>query len=1001
MVQSPVTFPVNVAPGATTNIVVRFDPNQAGLRSATLTISSNDPATPMDAVALTGTGLNGLIGVTDEAFGIVALGATAVQDIVASNTAATFPGALNLQSATLTQGSNWFTFDTNGAFGCLNQTTCTFGASGTNAPPDRSIRVRCIPPNNASGTQLAMVAFTSDSDTGGDTESTITCTAGRPDAVVVPTTIAFGDVAVGSNNAVAVDVTNTGNVNLTVAVTEVPAVASVTEDLTGTSPVPGGTSNPFTVRFAPTTPGTIALTLNVNTNDPDNPTIPITVTGRGVAPNIQGPASLPFGDVEVGANETQTLTITNNGTAPLAITSAISSGAAYSVTAGNTGAQSVPAGGTAQWTIACTPSGPAGFTGSFTIASNAFNDPSFVVPLTCTGREGVLVVNPTAINFMGVPENTSQQRSFTLTNTGNLAVSGITAVFSTTTAGYTIDPSTPVPASLAPGVPVTIDIVFSPVAGGPDGGPATLTFNGTYGANRPLRTPAVLSLDGDGLPTGFAATPATVDFGSFRFDGTQDRTFCILNTGAADVTILGPLNIAPMTGTTSGELTVVSVRAKSPGAAPCTNGPTGGNLTLPQLLEANEALEVTVRANPDQRTGPMRATVTITSNLGAPNTTRTVLLQGMSTSAMIAVEPGALVDFGPVDIQGAPPSRTIPVVIRNTGNGPLDLGAISRSDGGANTHFMLTLPGARTLQPSEALTVNVTYAPTLVRADEIMLVHTVSGVLGSPGTQTIVLRGSGIDRELDVAPTLEFPATFKNPGTAAPVRPVAVTNTGDAPLAVSAVMVSSSTEPPMWELVDTAAVTIPPGASHDFLLRFLPTMAGTFDAELELVNDDLDEGMARITLTGLGLDRAVDFGPEIDVGITGIGIPLTREDILRITSLDPANDFTIARIELDGAPGFELAEDAGGTLPAGGTRDFGVVFSPETQGEFETTAILYLDEDPAGAAMVKIRGRAVFVDAHGGGGCSAGHDLGSGSCSCSACSCCGASVRRLRRSRWS
>ncbi|HEY5937813.1 MAG TPA: choice-of-anchor D domain-containing protein, partial [Kofleriaceae bacterium] len=444
------------------------------------------------------------------------------------------------------------------------------------------------------------------------------------------------------------------------------------------------------------------------------------------------------------------------------------------------------------------------------------------------------------------------------------------------------------------------------------------------------------------------------------------------------VEIKNPINIAPMTGTTSGEFAITSIRAKVAGATPCNNGPTGVNLTLPQTLSANEALEVAIVANPNNRTGPMGATVTITSNLAAPNTTRTVTLTGVSTSAMIGVDPSTTVEFGEVDIQGAPPSRTIPIVIRNTGNGPLDLGAVSRSDNGSNTNFMLTLPGARTLQPNEALTINVTYAPTMVGLDEIMLSHTVSGVLGSPGTQTIILRGEGIDREIAVEPTLAFPATFRNPGSAAPVRPVTVMNQGKAPLVVSAAMLDTTGQPEMWELVDTSSVTIPPGASHDFLVRFVPTMAGDFGAELVLTNDDLNEGMARITLAGAGMTRAVDFGPEIDVGLTGIGIPLTREDILRVTSMDPTTDFTISAIEIEGAGGFSLAEPATGTLPAGGSRDFDIVFAPEEQGEFEATAILYLDEDPTGSAMVTLRGRAVFVDARGGGGCSTGHDFGAG-----------------------
>lgn len=47
-----------IAPGATCDATVRFAPSQAGSRSATLTISSDDPAQPSATVALTGTGTN-------------------------------------------------------------------------------------------------------------------------------------------------------------------------------------------------------------------------------------------------------------------------------------------------------------------------------------------------------------------------------------------------------------------------------------------------------------------------------------------------------------------------------------------------------------------------------------------------------------------------------------------------------------------------------------------------------------------------------------------------------------------------------------------------------------------------------------------------------------------------------------------------------------------------------------------------------------------------------
>jgi len=50
------------------------------------------------------------------------------------------------------------------------------------------------------------------------------------------------------------------------------------------------------------------------------------------------------------------------------------------------------------------------------------------------------------------------------------------------------------------------------------------------------------------------------------------------------------------------------------------------------------------------------------------------------------------------------------------------------------------------------------------------------------------------------------------------------------------------------------------------------------------------------------------------------------------------------------------------------------VFSPPYPGEFEATVVLYLDQDPVAQQPVPIRGRAVYIDAHGGGGCQTGGD---------------------------
>jgi uncharacterized protein (TIGR03382 family) len=138
--------------------------------------------------------------------------------------------------------------------------------------------------------------------------------------------------------------------------------------------------------------------------------------------------------------------------------------------------------------------------------------------------------------------------------------------------------------------------------------------------------------------------------------------------------------------------------------------------------------------------------------------------------------------------------------------------------------------------------------------------------------------------------------------------------------------------------------------------------------------------MAMVMLTGNGIDRNVAFGPPtIDLGYTGIGIPITVADILAVTNLDPSVAFKIHAIQLDDDSVFRIDNaPADAELPAAMARSFGITFDPTSEGDFETIAHLYLDQDGVERASVRITGHAVFVDARGSGGCDAGGGAGGG-----------------------
>ena len=91
--------------------------------------------------------------------------------------------------------------------------------------------------------------------------------------------------------------------------------------------------------------------------------------------------------------------ITNNGSAPLTITSAVVHTGNFAVATGNMGAQTVAIGATATWNLTCTPTVQGLNSGTFQITSDALGAPTLDVPLTCTGTRGFLVVDPTTLAF--------------------------------------------------------------------------------------------------------------------------------------------------------------------------------------------------------------------------------------------------------------------------------------------------------------------------------------------------------------------------------------------------------------------------------------------------------------------------------------------------------------------------------------------------------------------------------------------------------------------------
>src|SRR2546427_566286 len=152
----------------------------------------------------------------------------------------------------------------------------------------------------------------------------------QPQLSVVPPSVSFGNVLVGSTGVQNLTLTNSGSANLTIAQGSFTVAGFSISGLIFPLTLPPGQSSTFSVQFAPTTTGSASGGIALVSHAPNSPS-PIALSGTGVQPQLSvTPTSVSFGNAVVGTTNTQTITLTNSGTADLTISHATEIGRASS-----------------------------------------------------------------------------------------------------------------------------------------------------------------------------------------------------------------------------------------------------------------------------------------------------------------------------------------------------------------------------------------------------------------------------------------------------------------------------------------------------------------------------------------------------------------------------------------------------------------------------------------------------------------------------------------------
>jgi hypothetical protein len=400
---------------------------------------------------------------------------------------------------------------------------------------------------------------------------------------ISPSSISFGNLAVGQSATKTVTLTNSGTDTLTVSGISVAGTGFTASGPHLPISLSAGQSASISAIFKPTAGSADTGTITVTSSADGSPSlINLSGTGTTSAALTASPNSIAFGSVAVGSEATQTIHLENTGSEAVAISKVAFSGTGVGVS-GMTAPMTLNAGQSTTLTVTYKPTSPATLTGSVSITSNA-SDPSVVIGINATATSSTLSATPSSVSFGNVVVGSDTTQTIRLQNIGTsqVTVSSVTpSVSGVAISGITL------PANLAPGSSATLTAAYKPSAAGSVTGKITVTSNAvgsptiidlsaTAGAATIQLTPSATSLSFGNVTVGSSGTnqltvKSTGNTNASISKVTISGTGFVLGTSAAGVT-LDPsqaqtyaVNFDPKaTGSLTGTLTITSNAANSP-----------------------------------------------------------------------------------------------------------------------------------------------------------------------------------------------------------------------------------------------------------------------------------------------------------------------------------------------------------------------------------------------------------------------------------------------------
>ncbi len=323
-----------------------------------------------------------------------------------------------------------------------------------------------------------------------------------------------------------------------------------------------------------------------------------------------GPASVSFGNVQVGTSQAQSDTLSNTGISNLTISQAAVTGPGFSTTGLSLPLTLIP-GQSATFSVVFAPQSAGSASGTLALTDNGSNSTLSVALSGTAVAAGSLSATPTSFSFGGLQVGRNQTQTETLKNIGGDSLTVSQAAVSGAGFSYT---GLSLPLTLAANQSTTFGVVFAPTAAGTSAGTISLTIGGSS-------TTVDIALSGTGVaPAALTATPVSLTFTNITVGQNQAQTETMKNIGGENATI----SQATVAGT----------------------GFSISGISAPMTLTPGQSASFTVTFAPDSA-GSFPGSVVIDSNASNPTLsiglTGSAVTQSAGTLAVSSVNVGSVV----------------------------------------------------------------------------------------------------------------------------------------------------------------------------------------------------------------------------------------------------------------------------------------------------------------------------------------------------------------------